>query len=140
MIVICAIDDHGGMLFNHRRQSQDCVLRKRILQRTHNKRLWMNAYSYGQFAAEQASQIVVSEQFLHEAAAGDFCFVETCSLAEVKSRIEAVILYRWNRSYPTDFRLNLNLTQPHWTQVETTDFAGNSHERITEEIYIPASK
>ncbi len=140
MIVICVVDDHGGMLFNHRRQSQDCVLRKRILQRTHNKRLWMNAYSYGQFAAEHASQIVVSEQFLHEAAAGDFCFVETCSLAEIESRIEAVILYRWNRSYPTDFRLDLALTQPHLTQIERTDFAGNSHERITEEIYIPASK
>lgn len=140
MIVICVIDDHGGMLFNHRRQSQDCVLRKRILQRAHNKKLWMNTYSYGQFATEQASQIVVSEHFLHEAAAGDFCFVETCSLAEVESRIEAVVLYRWNRSYPTDFRLDLTLTQPHWIQIETTDFAGNSHERITEEIYIPASK
>lgn len=140
MIVICVIDDHGGMLFNHRRQSQDCVLRKRILQRAYNKKLWMNAYSYGQFAAEQASQIVVSEHFLHEAKAGDFCFVETCSLAEVESRIEAVVLYRWNRSYPTDFRLDLTLTQPHWTQIETTDFAGNSHECITEEIYIPAAK
>lgn len=140
MIILCAIDDHGGMLFNHRRQSQDCVLRNRILQRTHNKKLWMNAYSYGQFAAEQAPQIVVSEQFLHEAAAGDFCFVETDSLTEVASRIEAVILYRWNRSYPTDFCLDLTLTQPYWTQTETSEFAGNSHERITEEIYVPASR
>lgn len=140
MIVICVIDDHGGMLFNHRRQSQDRVLREHILQRTHHKKLWMNTYSYGQFAAEQTPQIVVSEQFLHEAAAGDFCFVETCSLAEVEPRIEAFILYRWNRSYPTDFYLDLTLTQPHWTQIETTDFVGNSHERITEEIYIPAKK
>ena len=138
MIVICVIDDHGGMLFNHRRQSQDRVLREHILQRTHGKKLWMNAYSYGQFAAEQASQIVVSEQFLQQAAAGDYCFVETCSLKSVRSRIEAVILYRWNRSYPTDFALDLTLTQPDWIQVETTEFAGNSHERITEERYIPA--
>lgn len=34
MIVICVMDDHGGMLFNHRRQSQDRILRARILQRT----------------------------------------------------------------------------------------------------------
>lgn len=27
MIVICVMDDHGGMLFNHRRQSQDRILR-----------------------------------------------------------------------------------------------------------------
>ena len=45
MIVICVIDDHGGMLFNHRRQSQDRILRARILQRTKGKKLWMNAYS-----------------------------------------------------------------------------------------------
>ena len=83
------------------------ILRARILQRTKGKKLWMNAYSYEQFAAESAPHIVVSQQFLHEAAAGDYCFVETCHLKAVESRIEAVIVYRWNRSYPTDFRLAL---------------------------------
>lgn len=107
MIVICVMDNHGGMLFNHRRQSQDRILRAWILQRTKGKKLWMNAYSYEQFAAESAPHIVVSQQFLHEAAAGDYCFVETCRLKAVESRIEAVIVYRWNRSYPTDFRLAL---------------------------------
>ena len=116
MIVICVMDDHGGMLFNHRRQSQDRILRAWILQRTKGKKLWMNAYSYEQFAAESAPHIVVSQQFLHEAAAGDYCFVETCRLKAVESRIEAVIVYRWNRSYPTDFWLDLALTPPHWVQ------------------------
>lgn len=38
MIVICVMDDHGGMLFNHRRQSQDRILRARILQRIQGKK------------------------------------------------------------------------------------------------------
>ena len=137
MIVICVMDDHGGMLFHHRRQSQDRLLREDLLSRCPG-RLWMNAYSYEQFAAESAPHIVVSQQFLHEAAAGDYCFVETCRLKAVESRIEAVIVYRWNRSYPTDFWLDLALTPPHWVQTHTAEFAGNSHPCITEEIYLPA--
>lgn len=30
MIVIACLDDNGGMMFNHRRQSQDSVLRAHI--------------------------------------------------------------------------------------------------------------
>ena len=30
MIVIACLDDNGGMMFNHRRQSQDRVLRAHI--------------------------------------------------------------------------------------------------------------
>ena len=44
MIVIACVDDKMGMLFNHRRQSQDSVLRKRILQITAGKILWMSRY------------------------------------------------------------------------------------------------
>ena len=31
MIVITVIDDNMGMMFNNRRQSQDCILREQIL-------------------------------------------------------------------------------------------------------------
>ena len=33
MRVIVCVDDNGGMLFNHRRQSRDRVLCERVLQR-----------------------------------------------------------------------------------------------------------
>ena len=45
MILIVCVDDHNGMMFNHRRQSQDRVLRADILELTDGKKLWMNAYS-----------------------------------------------------------------------------------------------
>ena len=45
MILIVCVDDHNGMMFNHRRQSQDRVLRADILELTGGKKLWMNAYS-----------------------------------------------------------------------------------------------
>ena len=34
MKIIVCVDNQNGMMFNHRRQSQDCVLRKRILELT----------------------------------------------------------------------------------------------------------
>lgn len=40
MIIIACTDDNQGMLFNHRRQSQDRVQRQRMLQRTGGAKLW----------------------------------------------------------------------------------------------------
>ena len=42
MIVIACLDDNGGMMFNHRRQSQDRVLRAHIAALVGDARLWMN--------------------------------------------------------------------------------------------------
>lgn len=50
MIVILCVDYNGGTMFNHRRQSQDRLLRDRILRLTAGTRLWMNHYSAKQFA------------------------------------------------------------------------------------------
>ncbi len=44
MIVIAAVDDCMGMMFNKRRQSQDRVLRQRIISLAEGKNIWMNAY------------------------------------------------------------------------------------------------
>ena len=49
MKIIVCVDNQNGMMFNHRRQSQDRVLRKRILELTGGEKLWMNAYSQKQF-------------------------------------------------------------------------------------------
>ena len=81
MIVILAIDDRGGLLFNGRRQSQDKRLRERILELTDGKVLWMNSYSRRQFGeAVSASNIAIDEAFLSKAERGDYCFVENMEL------------------------------------------------------------
>ena len=38
MKIIVCVDNQNGMMFNHRRQSQDRVLRKRILELTGGKK------------------------------------------------------------------------------------------------------
>ena len=84
MKIIVCVDNQNGMMFNHRRQSQDRVLRKRILELTGGKKLWMNAYSQKQFLQvngnmskeqEQSGQIQADEAFLEKAGPGEYCFV-----------------------------------------------------------------
>ena len=52
MILIVCVDDNKGMMFNHRRQSQDRVLRRHILDRVGDAKLWMNGYSAKMFEKE----------------------------------------------------------------------------------------
>ena len=111
MKIIVCVDNQNGMMFNHRRQSQDRVLRKRILELTGGKKLWMNAYSQKQFLQvngnmskeqEQSGQIQADEAFLEKAGPGEYCFVENKDVVPYESRIEEVILCHWNRDYPAD--------------------------------------
>ncbi len=133
MNVIVCIDDEYGMLFNLRRQSRDRLLRERILMLTKGKKLWMNLYSAKQFEEECAENMFVDEDFLHNAGNGDYCFVENEDITKHIQKIEKIILYRWNRRYPSDFKFALDLSD--WTMESTFEFAGSSHEKITEEIY-----
>lgn len=46
MIVLICVDDNGGVMFNHRRQSQDRVLRCRVLEKSKGHELWMRPSSF----------------------------------------------------------------------------------------------
>ena len=132
MILIACADDNLGMLFNLRRQSMDRVLRSRLLERCKGCKLWMNAYSRGQFA-ETAENIVVDEDFMAKAGI-DYCFAENISVKPYEKEVQKIILYRWNRVYPADLYFDIDLKN--WHLKESNDFAGSSHDKITEEVYV----
>ena len=48
-------------------------------------------------------------------------------------RIEEIYLYRWNRDYPAEVYFPVDLSV--WKCMETKEFAGSSHEKITRERY-----
>ena len=131
MILLAAVDDRGGMLFNHRRQSQDKVLRERVLIMTADGVLWMNAYTAKLFG--DAPQIHVDDAFLEKARAGEYCFLEDTPAASREEDVEQVVLFKWNREYPGDLFFDLDLTG--WKLSDTEDFPGSSHEKITREVY-----
>lgn len=135
MIVIAVVDDANGLLFCNRRQSRDRILCQRILEETAGQRLWMNAYSAALFAGFCAKQITVEEAFLEKAEDGDFCFLEEALPTEVLERVERIVLFRWNRSYPGDVFFDVEVTRAPWRLASSEEFAGSSHERITMEVY-----
>lgn len=151
MIVAVCVDDKGGMMFNKRRQSQDRVLRQHLRELADGRMIWMNAYSAGLFQKdketvdeetqprkqddEKETKICVAEDFLVQAGDGEFCFVENQGVLEYKEKIEAVVLYKWNRVYPSDRFFDLDLGEKEWELAKSEEFAGSSHEKITMEYY-----
>lgn len=132
MVVVVCVEDRWGMLFHKRRVSQDRVVYQDLLESCPTY-LWMQDYSATLFADLPQEKIKVADTFLQQAQKEDWCFVEKQTLKNVESAIEQVILYRWNRKYPADFYFDLDLSQ--WILLETKEFVGNSHEKITKEVY-----
>lgn len=128
-IIVC-VDKDNGMLFNNRRLSKDKILCEKILEITSSSKLLMNEYTKSLF--ENSENIIVDNNFLQNANSGDFCFIENIDINEY-AQIEQVYIFNWNRKYPADRFFNLNLSN--FKKIKTENFAGNSHEKITLEIY-----
>ena len=150
MIIIVCIDDRNGMMFHHRRQSQDRVLLADLLRQCQKNKLYMNAYSHALFLkhdlfAKQAlsTDIITAEDFFLQAGEEDFCFMDTMAdfltaadkMPALMDQIRGLILYRWNRTYPADTHFSIDLTDGSWILTSQEEFAGSSHERITRETY-----
>ena len=129
-IIIC-LDDKNGIEFNKRRQSRDSVLCDRILSITKGRALWMSQYSAKMFLS---ANVNVDTEFLNLVNDGDYCFVENDDFMRYLDKLEKVIVYRWNRVFPSDKKVATDfLNEKQLTS--SIDFKGSSHERITEEIY-----
>lgn len=133
MILIICADERGGLLFNNRRLSRDSALCDHILSDCQNKILWMNGYSASIFPSN-APNIRISENFLEEAGKGEFCFAENTDIHKALACAEAVVIYRFHRSYPSDTKLKEELLSGR-KLISKVDFAGNSHSIISQEVY-----
>ncbi len=129
-IIIC-IDKNKGMMFNGRRQSQDSVLREKVLEIAQGAKLMMNAYTAKQFT--DVSGICVSEDYFQEAKEGDFCFVEDGVLPN--QGIEKFYVFCWNRNYPGDVFFEYDLKGNGFKKEAKEEFAGSSHDKIFLEVY-----
>lgn len=135
MIIIICLDDNNGLMFNNRRQSQDSKIREDIIKHSRNTNLWMNQYSIKQFNhPEKVKNLIVDENFLTKAGENDFCFVEDQILQPYISKIEKLVVYRWNRKYPSDFYFDIDINEDKWVLLDKKNFIGTSH-NITKEIY-----
>ena len=130
MNIIVCIDNKNGMMFNKKRQSRDRKLIEDIINSIKFK-ICMNKYSSGLFL-KYLDQIIIDENFLTKYQ-DYYCFVENDSLKDFENKINTIIIYKWNRDYPADLYLNIDLNN--YDLIKAEEFPAYSHEKITKEIY-----
>ena len=134
MLVFLCLDQKNGMAFHQRRQSLDRAIRADLLTAASGRPVWMTPYSARQFTEPEAV-LRTSDAPLQETEREGLCFVEFPPLSAALDRIDTLVVYRWNRVYPTDQRLDLDLNTS-FRLVSSTDIPGHSHEKITKEVYL----
>ena len=112
MILVSCAENSLGLRFNHRRCSQDRALCRDLLEQAGGK-LWLARESLGLF--------------------GDFPQAELHVVAAPEIRPEKLLLYRWNRDYPSDEKFQF--PEGLWHLTEAREFPGFSHPVITAEYY-----
>ena len=133
MHIIVCVDDKFGMAFGKRRQSTDVVLRNKIIDLCKGHLLWMREYTAKQFEKDSIPNLFIDVNYLQKAQKGDFCFVELDEILDVYDRIETIILFRWNRTYPATLHLKIPGNNQNWHVEVIDEFPGKSHEKITTE-------
>jgi len=133
MTAIVCVCDGGGMLFSKRRVSRDRAVVENVVELSSGV-LFASEYSAKLFAESDAS-VIVAENPLSSAGEGDFAFVEEHSISEHIEKISTLVIYRWNRKYLFDFKLDIAPEDIGMQLSESSLLVGRSHDKITREIW-----
>lgn len=125
MTLILWAGKNGELLFNRRRCSRDRAVIADILTSYSPSEICVSAYSAPLFDGAR----VISD--LSEAAEG-VLFIEDFPLSTALAQADKLIVYRFERIYPADVRLEI---PSNFILAEATEFPGFSHEKITREVY-----
>lgn len=133
-LIIC-IDERKGMMFNKRRQSRDSVIISDIIKSYKGgleERFLISEYSEELFE-NSSLEYKVKRNPMKSGKEKDTCFIEDTWDSEYEDKIEELVIYNWNRHYPSDTYFHMSLEE--YTLIKTEELVGSSHEKITKEIY-----
>lgn len=131
MTVYFCLDDQGGLLFNGRRLSRDAVLVADMAAMVPDT-LTIDPFSEKLIAAAGIPYALAGEALPEEA----HFFLENRDPETVLPLAQTLVIYRWNRQYPSDVRWEKIPADHGFTLSETKEFPGKSHEIITKEVYV----
>ncbi len=134
MTVIVCVDNSQGMLFNKRRQSKDKLLLEDVKRIIGSKEIIISPFSEKLFELYSFPYKAV-ESPLENRQQDDIVFIENFHLKEYIKDIDTLIIYRWNRDYPADFYLDIDIKKDGFKIKSRREFKGNSHDKITREDY-----
>ena len=127
MTLYICLDDRNGLQFNKRRQSRDSAVLEDIRSQLRGN-LLIEPFSEKLIRESEIPYVLAPET------AEDY-FAEDIPAQEVLEETCKIVIYRWNRHYPSDIRWEPDLAAMGFTLQETTEFPGTSHEKITREVY-----
>ena len=104
--VAITVDDKMGIAFNNRRQSKDKILIADICNETESP-IYVTSYSAPLFE-EYEDKIRVVKEPMRECPDDGVCFVEMTEIRSYANEISRLVIYRWNRHYPSDKKLDFN--------------------------------
>ena len=131
-LFIC-VDDEGGMTFMGRRVSRDRAVLEDIAA-VSGEALTVFPFSERLFKdAGYLFRVVYCEA---DVADNGCLFIEDRSPKSMLDRVDTLVIYRWNRLYPSDKKIDFCPLDEGFTLAESLDMVGKSHEKITKEIYV----
>ena len=131
--VAVTLDNDGGVAFNKRRQSRDRNLISDLCLKNDGY-IYVNPYSAPLFADfEDRIRVVASP--INDCPDGELAFIECENLGEHVESISELTVYLWNRDYPSDKKLGIDVTAAGFKMSAKYEFVGSSHEKITKGIY-----
>ena len=136
MVTAVCIDDRNGMTLFGKRQSRDREIVRDFVRLCRKKggRVLIAPFSSVLFTRYK---VITDDNLLENAGKKDFCFIENKDILPYAEKIEKLVVYKWNRDYPSD----VQFTMPEgFVLSQSVDFEGYSHEKITRLIYVKEGK
>lgn len=130
MTVFVCVDDGFGLTFNNRRQSRDSAVIEKIKEMIDSEPLYITPFSQKLFSDDD---VIITDD-IFSLGDKDSCFLEDIDPSEIENMISTLVLFKWNRKYPSDKKMTLEFD--HFSLEESFEFEGNSHERITCEVWV----
>ena len=128
MKIITCVDKNLGVSFNNRRQSRDRLIIKDIVENF--GKVFTFEYSLPLFSEYSDFAVLTQDT----AKVDGYLFIEKSTLSEFENKISTLVLYRFDKVYPSDRKLEISLEN--FKLKEKIEFQGNSHEKIIKEIYV----
>ena len=143
MKVIFVLDQKNGMMFNHRRQSFDQAIIKKVAKDVNEVegRLWLSDYSKELFASYDVNMMLLEEFDLTAINDNDVVYVENIDvdleamIADKEMSVE-LNFYRWDKVYPSDKKMTFTkeLLDAFFVK-DSYALSGETHDVISVEIW-----
>ena len=143
MKIVFVLDQKNGMMFNHRRQSFDQAIIKKIVEDVNEVegRLWISDYSKELFASYDVNNMPLEEFDLSKVNDNDVVYVENIGvdletmIANKETSVE-LNFYRWDKVYPSDKKMIFTKEMLDAFFVKDSyEMSGETHDLISVEVW-----